>query len=70
MTLADAQLVHDFARDVQPVLRYYSQDRFVKLAQTCVRISYCTMADARMKARAERAAQQHFDDSYITEIIE
>ena len=71
MTLDDAQIVHDFARDVQPILHYYSQERFVKLAKTCVRISYCTMADARAKARAERARAQHnFDDPYLTEVIE
>ena len=69
ITMEDAQLVHDFAQGVQPMLRHSNSEHLLKTAQTVVRISYCALAEARMNARAERA-RQPFSSDYSMRVAE
>lgn len=68
ITMDDALLVHELSSHVQPILRREKCERLLHLAETCTRIAYCCMSEARQNARAERARQQHFDDPYTTEM--
>ena len=69
ITIEDAQIVHDFALHVQPILRHSNSESLLNTAQMVVRIAYCSIADSRQLARAERARHGYFPD-YTTEIYE
>jgi hypothetical protein len=69
ISFEDAQMVHDFAIHVQPILRHENSLSLLKTAETVQRIAYCAIADARQLARAERARHGYFPD-YTTEIFE
>jgi hypothetical protein len=68
ISLEDAKLVHEFAIHVQPILRHNDYNKLLESARTVQRISFCCVAEARMKIRAER--QHRFIDPYTTEVIE
>lgn len=55
ITMEDAQIVHDFARLVRPVLHSHDMNKLAGTADTVARIAYCCLAEARQNARAERA---------------
>jgi hypothetical protein len=69
ITIEDAQIVHDFAVHVQPILRHENSISLLKTAETVRRIAYCSIAESRQLARAERARHGYFPD-YTTEIFE
>lgn len=68
ISLEDARIVHDFAHNIEYALPA-SYTKLKEAARTVQRISYLSMADARQKARAERARHADFDD-YPTEVLE
>jgi hypothetical protein len=69
ITFEDAQIVHNFAIHVQPLLRHENSISLLKAAETVQRIAYCAIADARQLARAERAQHGYFPD-YTMEVYE
>ena len=69
ITIEDARLVEAFAILVQPMLRDRQATKLCEMARTVERISYCAIADARQKERADRVL--HFpEDPYTMEVSE
>ena len=72
ISLEDARLVHEFALHVQPMLRSHDCSKLLEAAQTCVRIAYCALTEARQNARAERMRmippEGFIQDPYTTRV--